>query len=278
MPRPSSRVSTYEPAPNDPAYPSRRPILNDAELLADGYVGFVATNKGECVGVMCGRTTEAVGFVPAHALAVASDLVDSTSAVVGLFARLAPVLLRDGASRFTIDHVDLGPLAAALNDAGFARGSVFASRPVGPTEAAANVDVRIGTPDDLDAIAALSLVEFAHRSNAPIYADPQSEPSPIAGPSTRSYSLKAPGHRPRARPSRPGVGARQRIRDGLGRLRLGEPAVPPLLARPGLRADGLPGAPQDRPELRTPLTAPCRGWQVASVVSRRVASGGGRRR
>jgi hypothetical protein len=33
--------------------------------------------------------------------------------------------------------------------------------------------VRIGTTDDLDAIAALSLVEFGHRSTPPIYAHPQ---------------------------------------------------------------------------------------------------------
>ena len=143
------------------------------ELLADGYVGLVARDEGRCVGVMCGRTTDSVGFVPAHGLAVDSDLADSTAVVVGLLARLAPVLLRDGAVRFTIDHVDVHPLGAALNDAGFGRGSVFATQPARPIEPAVDVDVRIGTTDDLDAIAVLSLVEFAHRSTSPIYAHPQ---------------------------------------------------------------------------------------------------------
>ena len=139
------------------------------ELLADGYVGFVAHDESRCVGVMCGRTTDSVGFVPAHGLAVDPDLVDATAIVVGLFARLAPVLLRDGAVRFTIDHVDLHPLGVALNNAGFGRGSVFAAQPARRTEPAVDVDVRIGTSDDLDAIAALSLVEFDHRSTPPIY-------------------------------------------------------------------------------------------------------------
>ena len=143
------------------------------ELIADGYVGFVAHDESRCVGVMCGRRTDSVGFVPAHGLAVDPDLVDSRAVVVGLFAQLAPVLLQDGASRFTIDHVDIDPLGVALNNAGFGRGSVFAGQPARPTEPAGNVDVRIGTSDDLDAIAVLSLVEFDHRSTPPIYAHPQ---------------------------------------------------------------------------------------------------------
>jgi GNAT superfamily N-acetyltransferase len=143
------------------------------ELLADGYVGFVAHDEGRCMAVMCGRTTDSVGFVPAHGLAIDPDLVDSTAVVLRLLARLASVLLRDGALRFTIDHVDLDPLGAALNDAGFGRGGVFATQPARPTEPAVDVDVRIGTTDDLDAIAALSQVEFGHRSTPPMYAPPQ---------------------------------------------------------------------------------------------------------
>jgi GNAT superfamily N-acetyltransferase len=144
------------------------------ELLAAGYVGFVASDDGHrCVGVMCGRTTGSAGFVPTHGLAVDPDLVDSTAVVVGLFGELAPILLRDGAVRFTIDHVDLEPLGAALNNAGFGRAGVFATQPARPTAAALDVDVRVGTSDDLDAIAALSQIELAHRSTAPIYAHPQ---------------------------------------------------------------------------------------------------------
>ena len=61
------------------------------------------------------------------------------------FAQLAPILLRDGALRFTIDHVDLHPLGPSLNDVGCARGSVFATQPVLTAEPAVDVDVRIGT-------------------------------------------------------------------------------------------------------------------------------------
>ena len=143
------------------------------ELIADGYVGFVAHDDRRCVGVMCGRTTDSVGFVPAHGLAVDPDVIDSTAVVVGLFAQLAPVLLHAGASRFTFDYVDSHPLGAALHDAGFGGGSVFAAQSARPTEPVGNVDVRIGTTDDLDAIAALSLVEFEYRSTPPIYAHPQ---------------------------------------------------------------------------------------------------------
>ena len=50
---------------------------------------------------------------------------------------------------------------------------MFATQPARPAEAAVDVDVRIGTSDDLDAIAALSQVEFDHRSTPPIYAHPQ---------------------------------------------------------------------------------------------------------
>jgi hypothetical protein len=85
------------------------------ELLADGYVGFVVEGERGCVGVMCGRTIDSVGFVPAHGLAVDPDHVDSTAIIIALFAELALVLVRDGAVRFTIDHVDLDPLGAALN-------------------------------------------------------------------------------------------------------------------------------------------------------------------
>lgn len=142
------------------------------QLVADGYIGFVAYDDRRSVGVICGRTIDSVGFVPAHGLAVDPTYVDSTAVVVALFAELAPVLLRDGAARFTIDHVALDPLGAALHNAGFGRAGVFASQLARPTPAAVRVDVRIGTADDLDAIATLSQIEFAHRSTPPIYAHP----------------------------------------------------------------------------------------------------------
>ena len=40
-----------------------RAALN--QLLVDGYRGLVARDEGRCVAVMCGGTTDSVGFVPA---------------------------------------------------------------------------------------------------------------------------------------------------------------------------------------------------------------------
>ena len=139
------------------------------ELLADGFVGVVALEGGRPVGVMCGRNLDGVGFVPAHGLAVEPDCADPTAIVVQLFAELAPVLLDDGASRFTIDHVELGPLGAALTNLGFGRASVFGTQTPRPMATSPPVDVRIATRDDLDSIAALSQIELSHRSTPPIY-------------------------------------------------------------------------------------------------------------
>ena len=151
-------------------------VLTD--LLADGFVGVVAVDGGRRVGVMCGHTTEGVGFVPAHGLAVEPDGADPTAVVVRLFGELAPVLLDEGASRFTIDHVGLDPLGTALNNLGFGRASVFATQVPRPIETSPPVEARIASPADLDVIAALSQIELTHRSVPPIY-DPN-QPRTVA--------------------------------------------------------------------------------------------------
>ncbi len=141
-----------------------------SELVSDGFSGFVACRDERTVGVMCGRTFGGVGFVPAHGLAVAPDAVDPTRVVAELFAALAPVLVADGAFRVTLDHLDHEGAAAALFDLGFGRGGVFAVRGTSPIDVEPAVEVRIGTADDLDSIAALGHVEFLHRSMPPMYA------------------------------------------------------------------------------------------------------------
>jgi GNAT superfamily N-acetyltransferase len=140
------------------------------DLLAAGYRGFVAVEDGRCRGVMCGKAFDDVGFMPAHGLAVDRGHHDPTAVVGHLFAELAPALLDDGASRFTIDHVQASTSGAALSDLGFGRSSVFASQHPRPIATSADVDVRIATSDDLESIAALSQIEIAHRSTPPIYA------------------------------------------------------------------------------------------------------------
>ena len=142
------------------------------QLAADGHVGFVAHHDGRCVGVMCGRVVGAAGFVPAHGLAIDADRVDPTAVVVALLAVLAPVLLGDGATRFTVDHIDHPVLQEALHDAGFGRGSVFATQPARAMAVSTDVDVRVGTADDLDAVATLSQIELEHRTTPPIYGAP----------------------------------------------------------------------------------------------------------
>ena len=147
------------------------------DLLADGFVGVVAVDGGRRVGVMCGQTTDGVGFVPAHGLAVEPDRADPTAIVVRLFAELAPVLLDDGASRFTIDHVGLDPLGTALSNLGFGRAGVFATQVPRPIETSPPVDVRIASPDDLDVIAALSH-DRAHSPLRPADLRPQPTADP----------------------------------------------------------------------------------------------------
>lgn len=146
------------------------------DLLSEGFSGFVARDGARAVGVMCGKTFDGVGFVPAHGVAVAPDARDSTRIMVELFAELAPVLVAQGARRFTIDHVDHEGLATALFDLGFGRGGVFAVRGTEPIDVEPEIEVRVGTAADLDSIAALSHVEFMHRAVAPMYALDQARP------------------------------------------------------------------------------------------------------
>jgi GNAT superfamily N-acetyltransferase len=144
--------------------------------LVSGSHAFVAREMGVCVGVMCGRAVDVVGFIPADGLAVDPAAPDPTATVVGLCAELVPALLAEGARRITIDHVDLAPLGIALSNLGFGRGGVFATQTVRPAplaDTATGIEIRIGTPDDLDAIAALSHIEFSQRSAPPIYGAPR---------------------------------------------------------------------------------------------------------
>ena len=139
-------------------------------LLSQGFSGFVARRGARAVGVMCGRTSDGVGFVPAHGVALDPGVPDASRVVAELFSELAPVLVADGAERFTVDHVDDESVACALFDLGFGRGGVFAVRGTDALDADAVVDVRVGTAADLDSIAALSHIEFLHRSTPPMYA------------------------------------------------------------------------------------------------------------
>lgn len=139
-------------------------------LLSEGFSGRAAIRDGRIVGVMCGRAFGGVGFVPAHGVAVDPFTLDATRVLAVLFAELAPVLVSDGAVRVTVDHVDHESVATALLDLGFGRGGVFAVRGTDSTGDAPAVEIRVGTSDDLDSIAALSHIEYAYRSAPPMYA------------------------------------------------------------------------------------------------------------
>jgi GNAT superfamily N-acetyltransferase len=140
------------------------------DLLSEGFSGFVARRGARPVGVMCGKTFDGVGFVPAHGIALDPGAPDPSKVMVELFAELAPVLLADGAVRVTVDQVDHFALAIALFDLGFGRGSVFAVRGTETLDAEPAVEVRVGTAADLDSIAALSHIELLYRSTSPMYA------------------------------------------------------------------------------------------------------------
>ena len=144
-------------------------------LLSEGFSGFRARQGAQTVGVMCGRTFDGVGFVPAHGVAVDPRAPDASTVMAKLFAELAPVLTADGAERVTLDHVDHDCLAMALFDLGFGRGGVFAVRGTEPLDADAAVEIRVGTSVDLDSIAALSHIEYLYRSEPPMYALEQTQ-------------------------------------------------------------------------------------------------------
>lgn len=162
-----------------------------AGLLADGFSGFTAHAEGRCVGVLCGRAQGVSGFLPADGVAIDPDLEDPTPVVVSLFAALAPRLLEVGAVRYLINHVDLAPLGEALGNLGFGRGSVFAAQAARAVDPAPDVDIRIGTAADLDAIAALSYIELLHRGTAPVYAPPL--PNTLSDTRNRHARLLAAG-------------------------------------------------------------------------------------
>ncbi len=86
--------------------------------------------------------------------------------------------IRDSAHRLGGDDERL---VTALLDLGFGRGGVFAVHGTdaldADADAAVAVDVRVGTSADLDSIAALSQVEFLHRSAPPMYAFDQTRTS-----------------------------------------------------------------------------------------------------
>lgn len=139
-------------------------------LLSAGFSGHVAIQGARTVGVMCGRTFDGVGFVPAHGVAVDPHALDASTVMAQLFAELAPVLISEDAVRVTVDHVDHESVATALLDLGFGRGGVFAVRGTDPTGEGPAAEIRVGTADDLDSIAALSHVEYLYRSAPPMYA------------------------------------------------------------------------------------------------------------
>lgn len=139
-------------------------------LLLEGYSGFVARRGSHVVALMCGRTSEGVGFVPAHGVAVEPGVSDPSRVMAELFAELAPVLVVGGAVRFTVDHVDDERVAIALFDLGFGRGGVFAVRSTDAIEVESTVEIRVGTAADLDSIAALGHAEFRYRAAPPMYA------------------------------------------------------------------------------------------------------------
>lgn len=139
-------------------------------LLSEGFSGLVSMQGARTVGVMCGRTLDGVGFVPAHGIAADPHALDASRVMAELFAELAPMLISTGAVRVTVDHVDHENVATALLDLGFGRGGVFAVRGTEPTGGEPAAEIRVGTADDLDSIAALSHVEYLHRSAPPMYA------------------------------------------------------------------------------------------------------------
>jgi GNAT superfamily N-acetyltransferase len=71
-----------------------------------------------------------------------------------------------------VEHVAVPAIDAALANLGFGRHHVYAVQPVANLARSSNVQVRIGSSDDLDTIARLAHIEIRHRGTPPIYAPP----------------------------------------------------------------------------------------------------------
>ncbi len=138
-------------------------------LQTNGFSGVVAVEGGDCVGLMCVRSIDGVGFVPAHGFAVEPGAHEPTRIVVELLAALDPVFSARGTWRVTVDHVEHPHVTTALHDAGFGRVGVYAVRATARVNAATLIEVRTGSADDLDVIVALSHIELLHRFTPPIY-------------------------------------------------------------------------------------------------------------
>lgn len=142
-----------------------------SDLLADGYEGYAALIDDDVCGVMCVRAFASVAFVPAHGLVVRPGDDDPTSIVVGLLSAATPSLIEAGVVRITIDHLAVDSLRRALHDAGFGGGSVYAIRATTPLAIKdRQVQVRAGSPADLDSIAELSHIELRYRYDSLVHA------------------------------------------------------------------------------------------------------------
>jgi GNAT superfamily N-acetyltransferase len=150
-----------------------------AALLAQGHVGVTALDGDRLVGVLCGEVRGIHARLRAEGLAVDPRLRDPTAVLVAMYATLAPKLIAAGAIHHHPTHVNLGPLSAGLNNLGFGRSGVYATRATRPRTPSPRLDIRVGTAEDLQAIASLSNLEMAFRFTPPIYALPH--------PSTREH-------------------------------------------------------------------------------------------
>ncbi|MEM9666943.1 MAG: GNAT family N-acetyltransferase [Bacteroidota bacterium] len=141
--------------------------------LEKGYVGRVALAAGMPVGVLLGNPEGVTADLPAGGFAIDASQEDPTQVLAELYGEVAPHLLAYGATRHYLSHLNTPAAIQAATDMGFARTSYCAIRPVDTARPASSDDsgvtVREGTPDDLEVIARLCMVEVEYRYVPPVY-------------------------------------------------------------------------------------------------------------
>ena len=95
------------------------------------------------LGVLCGKVVRpGVAYLPAHGVAIDPTVDDATSALVALYAQLAPQLVTGGARHHHAAHVDFAPLGEAFSNLGFGRSAIYATRPARPRERDPEAEIR----------------------------------------------------------------------------------------------------------------------------------------
>lgn len=143
-----------------------RAVLTDEAMEPVG-----AFLSGRLVGFLCGSTSGRFGLVPGAGHACASD-VDARVVYAMLYGELARSWVQRGVDVHDVELPASPDTVLAWSYLGFGHRVCIASRPLRTLDTApadSEFDVRVGTVEDLDVIAALSSLEVVYRATSPTF-------------------------------------------------------------------------------------------------------------